>query len=57
MTRRVNEVDEKSIAILLLRDVGQISVREFIVERDSAVLWACARKKGGPVIQTLQTVF
>lgn len=37
MTRGVDQVDEETIAILLLGDIGQVLVRKFVVEGDSSV--------------------
>ena len=41
MARGVDEVDEEAIAILLLGDVGQIFVRELIVQGDTTVMSIC----------------
>ena len=35
MSRRVNQVDQETIAILLLSDVGKILVGKFIVQGDT----------------------
>ena len=60
MARRVNEIDEKAIALLLLCDVGQVLILEFVVERDCtgraegppvtlrAGLQLCTYKRGAP---------
>ena len=32
---RVDEIDEEAVAVLLLRDVGQVLLRQLVVERDA----------------------